>query len=219
MSAYQNPYTNQVVNATLANYDQNANNQLNALRASRGAGSAFGDRANLSDGSFLNQSDLNRVQTEAQLRNAGFNTAAGYGMQDANRFLQGDMTNAANALAAAQTNAANNLAAQQYNNTLNSQSQQFNINSKLANAGMDINAINQLGQNITAQNNMNNNYASSLANLGGMNFNQALAGLSAGTPLFGSQSNTQGQHQGQSSGYGSGSSSSKGFSLPISTFL
>ncbi|MGZ5165753.1 MAG: hypothetical protein ACXWCQ_35105, partial [Burkholderiales bacterium] len=35
ISDYQNPYTNSVVDSTLANYDKNVANQYNALRASR----------------------------------------------------------------------------------------------------------------------------------------------------------------------------------------
>lgn len=94
--AYESPYLKNVVDTTLANYDANTGNQLNALRASRGAGSAFGDRANLSDGSFLSQNGLNRAQTEAGLRDTAFNTAQGYGQQDAGRFQAADIFNATN---------------------------------------------------------------------------------------------------------------------------
>ena len=211
MDAYQNPYTNQVVNATLANYDQNTANQLNALRASRDASSAFGDRANLADSQFLNQSDLNRTQLQSGLLDTAFNTAAGYGQQDANRFLAADQANATNALTAGQINAANSLNAQQFNNNLNAQNQQFNVNAQYQGLDRNLNALNQLGQNYVTQNQISGNDANMVANLGGTNFNQMLSGLAAGNPLFGSATLASGQSQGASSSHSSGKNG--GFSI------
>jgi hypothetical protein len=215
MAPYSALYSSAVVDPTLANFDQNTANQLNALRASRDAGSAFGDRANLADSQFLNQSDLNRAQLQSNLLNAGFNNAANFGQADANRYLQAGTTNAANALTAGQVNAANSLNAQQFNNNLNSQNQQFNVNSSFNQVGQDLGALNQLGQNLVTQNSLNTNAANALASLGGANFGQMISALNSGVPTFGQQSNISGQQQGHNWGTGSSSSSgsSKGFGI------
>ncbi|TAK98938.1 MAG: hypothetical protein EPO08_17700 [Rhodospirillaceae bacterium] len=212
MGNYLSPYTQNVVNSTMANYDQNAANQLNALRASRDAGSAFGDRANISDGQFLNQSDLNRAQTVASLENQGFTTALGAGQSDAANATNTNVANAGFALNASQLNAQNALAAQEFNNTQNYQTQAQNVANILNSAeNITMPSINQIGNNLVTGNSMNNNAANNLANLGSAGFQQRIAGLAAGNPLFGSTMNTSGQSQGYSSGSSSGSS--KGFSL------
>ena len=118
MGNYISPYLGGVVDNTLANYDQNTANQLTALNASRGASSAFGDRANLSNSQFLNQSNLNRAQTESNLLNLGFT----------------------NAIQPAEFDAGQNLSGQTFNAQLGQNNQQFNATQAntvgVANAGM-----------------------------------------------------------------------------------
>jgi len=181
LNSYMSPYTDKVVNTTLANYDQNTANQLNALRASRGAGSAFGDRANLSDSQFMNQSDLNRAQTEAGLRNLGFTNA-----------LTPAMSDASNAQSAAEFNAgqANQMA------EYNVGAQQTNTNQKLAANSQALQAIvgwanipQQILSNIVTANGIDTTAAQNLFNAGTISAAQLSALLDAASQLNGSSFN------------------------------
>ena len=158
MGAYLNPYTNQVVNTTLANYDTNTNNQLNAMRASQDSAGAFGDRSAVAQGQFLNQSDANRAQTAATLYDTAFNTAAGYGQQDASRNLQADTTNAANTLA---------------NN-------QFNVNANYQGDQQKMAALQNQQANIAQQTGVNQQWLSNIVTANGINMQAAQAAVDAG---------------------------------------
>lgn len=160
LNDYMSPYTDDVVNSTLASYDNNTNKQLNALRSGRSAASAFGDRANLSDGQFLNDSDLNRAQTESTLRNTGFNTAATLGQQDADRFLT-----------AGTTNAANDLNASEFNNNLLNNRQQFDVNAAYEGDTMRQNAL-KGGESNLAQQAANVGQQTGITNSSGANIAQ-----------------------------------------------
>lgn len=161
MDAYMSPYTQNVVDTTLASFDRQAGKSANALRASRGAGSAFGDRAYLDDQSFWADSDLNRALGEANIRNLGFTTAAGLGMQDAGRFLDADRTNAANILANNQFNAGQRNSVNMFNAGQRTGTSQFNtgiqntrdISDQASRNTFDQTAINALNQqgNLTQQ--------------------------------------------------------------------
>lgn len=84
MGAYQNPWDQQVVDTTLAGFDRNTGQQHAAMAAAAARNGAFGgSRYGIQEGQFAADSGLNRAGIEAQLRQQGFNTAAGYGMQDA----------------------------------------------------------------------------------------------------------------------------------------
>ena len=84
MGAYQNPWDQQVVDTTLAGFDRNAGQQHAAMAAAAARNGAFGgSRYGIQEGQFAADNGLNRAGIEAQLRQQGFNTAAGYGMQDA----------------------------------------------------------------------------------------------------------------------------------------
>lgn len=179
---YQNPYQSQVIDASLGQYDQDAAEARNSLRANNAG--AFGNkRYGVAEGQFAADSALGRAGLGANLRSQGFNTAAGLGMQDANRFLSADSTNASNRLAADTFNA----------NLLNSR-QQFD-----ANMGM---AYNDQRDNVgrTLANLGNSDYAiasglaTGLVNAGGVGQNQNLNWLNAAVPTFG-QTNTQNQTQ------------------------
>jgi hypothetical protein len=216
MGAYQNPYTNDVVNSTLANYDNNTANTLNQMRASRDAGSAFGDRAAIADSVYKGQSDLGRGQLASSLLSQGFNTAAGLGQGDANAAASVNMFNAGQANNVAQNNAGNNLAQQGINlNALNSAGNNAMNTSNLAQAGV----------------NLNSSLANNLFSMGGQGQNQLLNLFSAGNPLIGQTSTNTGTGtqsantsmenlgvnantgSGQSQGQSSGSGSSKGGGL------
>lgn len=95
MGNYSNPYDQQVINTTLANYDANSGQSRAALEAAGARNHAFGgSRFGIAEGQFDASNAMNRAQTEAGLRQQGFNTAAGYGLQDANAGNTMNMFNA-----------------------------------------------------------------------------------------------------------------------------
>jgi hypothetical protein len=97
MGAYQDPYMRDVVDTTLADFDENAG-QIRARQAAQAAGNkAFsGSRYAIQEAQTEGELARGRASTAAKLRSDAFNTAAGLGMADANRFLSGDTTNAGN---------------------------------------------------------------------------------------------------------------------------
>jgi len=170
MGAYMSPFTNDVVNTTLANYDQNTANQLNALNASRDAGSAFGDRANLSDGQFLNQSDLNRAQIDAQVRNLGFTNALSPAMADAGNNLSAQTSNASNAL--------NN---NQFNAAQQNQVGEFNVGAQQQNTAQQLAATTQLSQNLAAYTGLDQSILNNVVTANGVNAQAAQNLFNAGS--------------------------------------
>ena len=99
MHAYKDPYLRDVVDASLADFDDYAG-QLRARQAAQAAaGKAFGgSRYAFQEAETEGELARGRAATAAKLRSDGFNLAAGFGMADADRFLAGDTTNAGNAL-------------------------------------------------------------------------------------------------------------------------
>jgi hypothetical protein len=93
MSAYLNPYLRDVVDTSLADYDVGVDRQAAQSRARRDAAAAFGDRAAVADAVFAADSNRGRGALAAGLRSQAFNTAAGFGMQDTDRFFEADRTN------------------------------------------------------------------------------------------------------------------------------
>lgn len=132
MSRYMSPYLNDVVGSTGDILDRTTDRGLTSLRASRDAGSAFGDRANLADGQFLSDSAMNKGNVIGNLKNLGFTQAAGYGMSDADK-----------AQAAATTNAGNTLSNNQYNAGAKNQGAQFNVGAQQANTAQKLQAAQQ----------------------------------------------------------------------------
>jgi len=110
MSAYQNPYEQQVVQAALGDVELARQRAGLSDRAAATAAKAFGGSRQGVAEALTNEAALrNASSTAANLRSAGFNTAAQLGQSDANRMLQG---------AGLRLNAAGqmgNLAAQQQN--------------------------------------------------------------------------------------------------------
>lgn len=95
MARYRNPYEQDVVNTTLADFDQNAG-QVRAAQAANGArngafgGSRFGIREAQTEGELAR----GRASADANIRAQGFNTAAQFGGMDADRAQQASMFNA-----------------------------------------------------------------------------------------------------------------------------
>jgi hypothetical protein len=162
MGAYQNPFENQVVQGALGDIEMARQRQGLTDRASATAAKAFGGSRQGVAESLTNEAALrNAASTAANLRSAGFNTAAQLGQTDAGRMLQMQLANqgasnqalqfgagATNQAALANTAAQNQMA--QYNA---SQLQQANIANQQANAqgaGIRLNAAGQMG-NLAAQ--------------------------------------------------------------------
>jgi hypothetical protein len=140
MQGYLNPYEDQVVQATLADLDRSRRLALIGQEdAALGSGAYGGSRHGVAD-SLTNEAALRQAAlTSGQLRQAGFDTAAGLGMTDATRALQAMMANQGVDLSAMNTNAGfqqqanlTNAAAQnQYglaNAEFGNQANQFNAN-------------------------------------------------------------------------------------------
>lgn len=84
MGQYQNPWDSQVVDTTLAGFDHNAAvDRARMEAAGAGSGAFGGSRWGVAEGAYGADSARNRAATEAQLRQTGFNTAAGFGITDA----------------------------------------------------------------------------------------------------------------------------------------
>jgi len=207
MSAYQNPWDRDVIDASVADYNVNADRALNAMRAGRDASGAFGDRSAIADAVYQADATRGLGSLVSGLRQQGFNTAAAYGQQDASRVLNADQTNAANSLAAQQANAANSLAAQQFNstqalnagqfnNTLRNERQQFDINTALQGDQNRMQAFRDMQNNIQAQNAIQ---SSGIDNL--------IKQLNLGTATFGSQSDGTASGTSESTGHEWGDSS------------
>lgn len=90
--AYTNPYDQNVIDTTLAGFDQNAAQTAAQQQAqAAGANALGGSRFGVQQGVTAGQTALSRGQLEAGLRDQSFNTAAGLGAQDAaagNQMLQ-----------------------------------------------------------------------------------------------------------------------------------
>lgn len=205
MAPYAAGYTNDVVNATtndlLNQYGQRQNASNMAATA---AGGIMNARTGLRDAQV--QDDFLRTlgTTTAGLRDQGFSRA-----------MQGGQFDASNALNASGQNANLGLNAQQFNNTLQNNRDQFGAqNAIAANQAQMANTATAAG--------IGTNAANSAAGIGGQQFNQQLAALGAGAPLFGQQNTMDNQAYnkggnvgatdtaGASNSTGAGNSSSKG---------
>ena len=85
---FMSPYQSQVMEASLAEFDRNAQIQQQGLRDQAVASGAFGGgREGVAMAEYDKSSDMNRAQLQAGLLNQGFNQAMGARQQDiANRF-------------------------------------------------------------------------------------------------------------------------------------
>ncbi|MBY0512047.1 MAG: hypothetical protein K2P94_18065 [Rhodospirillaceae bacterium] len=196
MEPYRKGYTDDVVDSTLSNFDRNADRQLSGYRLRQSQAGAFGDRGLLGESQFLSDSDMNRAQTEAALRDQGFTRGASFGFQDA-----------ANNLSAQNTNAANALAAQTFNNNLTNTRQQFDVNTGFRGDENRMQAFRDLQNNVLAQNGIQ---------AGGVN--NLLSYLNLGTNTFGQQSDGTARETSESHMRNSAKSKGGGISGPLTGF-
>ena len=102
MSAYQNPYEQQVVQNTLADIERQRQISQQAQQARAVGARAFGGSRQAVAESIANEDYMRQAaNTAAQLRSAGFTTAAGFGQTDAARAMEAARANAANQIAGA----------------------------------------------------------------------------------------------------------------------
>jgi hypothetical protein len=95
LNAYMDPYTNQVVNATLANYDADTGQRAAQLAAQAAGSGAFGgSRYGIAQGQFQADAGRDRAQTEYGLRSDAFRTGAALSSQDAQRRQDVNLANA-----------------------------------------------------------------------------------------------------------------------------
>lgn len=186
LNDYQNPYLKDVLDTSLQDYDVGTDRAANSFRLQNIAGGASGAGTNpVGAAIFAGEANRGRGALSSGIRSNAFNTAAGFGMQDANRFLSADQSNQQANLAAA---------------TFNNQQQQAR-NMFDANLGMQYNdqrdrTVRDL---VNTQGNIANvgttgfgigqGLAQGVIGAGAQGQNQNLAWLNAGTPLFG-QTNT-----------------------------
>jgi hypothetical protein len=110
LASYQNPYQQDVVGATLNNYDQQTGRALAANQANAARNGALGgSRYAIEDAQLQSDFGNNRAQLQANLLSQGFNTAAGLSAQDAGLQNQTNLFNAGNqtGVSTANANAAN----------------------------------------------------------------------------------------------------------------
>lgn len=95
MGNYQNPYIDQVLKTTLADFDANAGKTRAQQDLNFGGAGAFGGSGGYL-GKALTEGELSRARatTDAGIRSDAFNTAAGLGQGDASQATQADSTNA-----------------------------------------------------------------------------------------------------------------------------
>ena len=102
MGAYQNPYEQQVVQGTLADIERQRLISQQAQQARATGARAFGGSRQAVAESLANEDYMRQAaNTAAQLRSAGFTTAAGFGQTDAARAMEAARANAANQIAGA----------------------------------------------------------------------------------------------------------------------
>lgn len=136
MSAYQNPFEDQVVQGALGDIErtrqmQEQENMAKATQAKAFGGSRQGIVTGMTNEAALRQAG----STASGLRQAGFNTAAQLGQSDAARQLQAQMANQGVSLTLEQANA-----------QLRQQAALANQQAGIAGANVRQNAIGQMGQ-------------------------------------------------------------------------
>lgn len=122
LQAYQNPYTQQVVDTTLADMDDNAGRVRAAQQADAARGGAFGgSRYGIAQAATESELARARASAAANLRSNAFNTAAGLSGQDTDRRQQTGMFNTAAQNQRTEYGAGLNAANQQFNAGQNNQ--------------------------------------------------------------------------------------------------
>lgn len=165
-SPYRNQYAQDVLNPSLAAFDNSTAMQDNAVRAGRDAGSAFGSRAGVADDVRAGQNALARGALAGNILGQGYQTALGAGQTDASRAYGASGQNAGNQLTASGQNAGN----------------------QLAQEGLALQGEGMQAGNLNSINSNGLNTANAAYNMGGGGFNNFLNLAGSQVPAFGGSS-------------------------------
>lgn len=169
LNSYMSPYTHNVVDTTMADFDHNAGQQQAALEAQGARSGAFGgSRFGIEGANLTDNLARARASTEAGLLNQGFNTAAGLSQSDAANRQQANLfnANASNIASGNNASASNNFSlanvgaqnqAAQYGAGAQNAMEQFNAQQQEAGLNRQLGAANDL-------NTFGNNYATNTQN-------------------------------------------------------
>ena len=147
MSAYQNPFEQQVVQGALGDIERQRQLSQQAQQARAVGAKAFGGSRQAVAESLANEDYTRRMaDTAAQLRSAGFTTAAGLGQTDAARALQAQMANQGVDLTLEQANAQLRQQGMMANQAAGNQASQFGAGAANQAALANQAAINQMRQ-------------------------------------------------------------------------
>jgi hypothetical protein len=200
LSAYTNPYENQVVGQALGDIERSRLMQQNQLGASATAAGAFGgSRQGIAEAETNRAFADQAARTASGLRQSGFANAQQLAGQDIASQMQASLANQGANLSAQGQTAGNTLASQQFNSGALNQAGQFNAGAMNTASLANQNALNQAGQfNASAMNqaSLANQQASLAANqqrLGASSQMGNLANLGFG---FGNQISDRQQAQG-----------------------
>lgn len=138
LNNYQNPFQQQVIDASLAQLQQEQGQERARLQANAARAGAFGgSRFGLAEGQFAADQALDRALLGANLRSQGFNTAAQLSESDTGRRQQSNLANAGFAQDRALTQAGLNLQTGLANQGASNEARQF-----AAQAANDVNRFN-----------------------------------------------------------------------------
>lgn len=146
ISTYMNPYTQQVIDTSMADLERQRQMQMNQLGAQATQAGAFGGSRQgvaeaLTNEAFARQGG----QLAAGLRQQGFNTALGAAQQDVATGMQASLANQAAQAAAQQFGQSTSLQAQQANQQARLQAALANQQAGLAGAQQRLSAAGQMG--------------------------------------------------------------------------
>lgn len=147
IEAYQNPYTNQVVNQTMRDIERQRTMADQGVRANAVRSGAFGGTREAIAREENNRNFLDTsARTLAQLRNQGFDTAANLMQSDIGRDFQAQQANQGVDLNVLGQNAAFGQQAGLANQAARNQMAQFNAANQQAANTNNMGALNQAGQ-------------------------------------------------------------------------
>jgi len=154
LSPYQNPYQQQVIDASMGDYNNLLAEGMNSIKANTPQGAYGGSRQGVAMGQFAADAARNQASQLAGLRQSGFLNAQGMGQFDVGNRNQFQGQQNADLFSANSQNAAarNNMLLQR--NNADMATQQFNSGQDLASAGLRRGVFGDLaglGANINAQ--------------------------------------------------------------------
>jgi hypothetical protein len=146
INTYMNPYTQQVIDTSMADLERQRQMQQNQLGQQASAAGAFGgSRQGIAEAETNRAFAQQGGQLAAQLRQQGFNTALGASQQDVSNQMQAALANQSAGANAAQFGQSTRLQAQGMNQSAGLQAALANQGAGFQAANLGLNAANQLG--------------------------------------------------------------------------